>query len=104
MQKITCATIVYHIFAHSTLPVSIYFCILGHPAHSEVMITTCLHNHGMRIGDIGGISEFMPEGYRNRYYIKGVGTNNGTMRWRPPFTMEEIEALGTRDRLFHPVK
>ena len=76
----------------------------GHSAHSEVMITTCLHNHGMKIGDIGGTSEFTPDGYRNRYYIKGVGTNNGTMRWRPPFTMEEIEALGTKDRLFHPVK
>ncbi|MGN1218314.1 MAG: hypothetical protein ACI4TD_10110 [Phocaeicola sp.] len=76
----------------------------GHSAHSEVMITTCLHNHGMRIANIGGTGEFTPEGYRNRYYIKGVGINNGTMRWRPPFTMEEIEALGTKDRLFHPIK
>lgn len=79
----------------------------GHSAHSEVMITTCLHNHDMRIADIGGTGEFTPEGYRNRYYIKGVGINNGTMRWRPPFTMEEIEeieALGTKDRLFHPIK
>lgn len=71
---------------------------------SEVMITTCLHNHSMRIGDIGGTGEFMPDGYRNRYYIKGVGTNNGTMRWRLPFTMEEVEALGTRNMLFHPIK
>lgn len=76
----------------------------GHSAHSEVMITTCLYNHGMKIGDIGGISEFNPEGFRNRYYIKGVGVNNGTMRWRPPFTMEEIEALRTKDKLFHPIK
>ena len=76
----------------------------GHSAHSEVMITTCLHNHGMKIGDIGGMGEFTPDGYRNRYYIKGVGTNNGTMRWRPPFTMEEVEALGTKNRLFHPIK
>ena len=76
----------------------------GHSAHSEVMITTCLHNHGMKIGDIGGTGEFTPDGYRNRYYIKGVGTNNGTMRWRPPFTMEEVEALGTKNRLFHPIK
>ena len=76
----------------------------GHSAHSEVMITTCLHNHGMKIGDIGGMGEFTPDGYRNRYYIKGIGTNNGTMRWRPPFTMEEVEALGTKNRLFHPIK
>ena len=41
----------------------------GHSAHSEVMVTTCLHNHGMKIGDIGGMGEFTPDGYRNRYYI-----------------------------------
>lgn len=76
----------------------------GHSAHSEVMITTCLYNHGMKIGDIGGISEFNPKDFRNRYYIKGLGIHNGTMRWRPPFTMEEIEALGTKNRLFHPIK
>lgn len=48
--------------------------------------------------------EFNPNGYRNRYYIKGVGTNNGTMSWRPPFTKEEADVLGTKDRLFHPIK
>ena len=76
----------------------------GHSAHSEVIITTCLHNAGYKIGDIGGTGEFTPAGWRNRYYIQGVGTNNGTMRWRPEFSAEEIAALGTRNRLFHPLK
>ena len=76
----------------------------GHAAHSEVMITTCLHNAGYNIGDIGGTGEFTPAGWRNRYYIQGVGTNNGTMRWRPEFSAEEITALGTRNMLFHPLK
>ena len=38
------------------------------------------------------------------FYIKCVRTNNGTMRWQPPFTMEETEAMETKGRLFHPVK
>ena len=76
----------------------------GYSAHSEVMVTSCLYNHGMRIGDIGGTGEFTPQGYRNKYYVQGVGIHNGTMRWRPPYTMEEIEALGTKNKLFHPIK
>ena len=30
---------------------------------------TCCSNHGMKIGDIGGMGEFTPDGYRKRYYI-----------------------------------
>ena len=29
---------------------------------------TCCSNHGMKIGDIGGMGEFTPDGYRKRYY------------------------------------
>ena len=76
----------------------------GHSAHSEVMITTCLHNAGFKIGDLGGTGEFTPDGWRNKYYVQGIGVNNGTMRWRPEFSREEIEALGTRNKLFHPLK
>lgn len=76
----------------------------GYSAHSEVMITTCLYHHGFKIGDIGGTGEFTPHGYRNKYYVQGRGVNNGTMRWRPLYTMEEIEALGTKNKLFHPIK
>lgn len=42
----------------------------GYSAHSEVMITSCLYNHGMRIGDIGGTGEFTPQGYRNKYFAQ----------------------------------
>ena len=76
----------------------------GYSAHSEVMITTCLYHHGFKIGDLGGTGEFTPHGYRNKYYVQGRGVNNGTMRWRPLYTMEEIEALGTKNKLFHPIK
>ena len=76
----------------------------GFSAHSEVMVTTCLYNHGMKIGNIGGFGEFTPDGYRNKYYVKDIGVNNGTMRWRPTFTQEEVDAFGMKDKLFHPIK
>ena len=76
----------------------------GYSAHSEVMLTTCLYHHVFKIGDIGGTGEFTLHGYRNKYYVQGRGVNNGTMRWRPLYTMEEIEALGTNNKLFHPIK
>lgn len=76
----------------------------GHAAHSEVAIPTCLHHAGLRIGDIGGTGDFTIDGYRNRFYVQGIGINCGTMRWRPVYTQEEIDALGTHNKLFHPVK
>ena len=76
----------------------------GFSAHSEVMITTCLYHHGMKIGDIGGLGEFVPEGWENRYYLAGEGVNNGTMRYRPIYTREEIEKTGLKNKLFHPLK
>ncbi|MCM1312321.1 MAG: hypothetical protein NC206_02530 [Bacteroides sp.] len=76
----------------------------GYSAHSEVMITTCLYHESLSLADIGGTGEFTPKEYRNKFYVQGVGTNNGTIRWRPSFTKEEIEALGTKEKLFHPVK
>lgn len=76
----------------------------GFSAHSEVMITSCLYHHGLKIGDIGGVGEFTPKGYLNKYYIKDDGVNNGTMRWRPAFAKEEVEAHGLNGKLYHPVK
>lgn len=76
----------------------------GFSAHSEVMITTCLYHHGMKIGDIGGQGEFVPKGWENRYYLAGEGVNNGTMRYRPVYTREEIEKTGLKNKLFHPLK
>lgn len=76
----------------------------GYAAHSEVMVPTCLHHHGLKIGDFGGAGPFTPDGYHNKYYIKGTGVNNGTMRWRPAFTKEERLKSELKHVLFHPVK
>ena len=78
---------------------------MGYSAHSEVLITTCLYHGGFRIGDFGGRGEFVPEGYENRYYIQNMsGINDGTMRYRPLYTLKEIEGTGLRNKLFHPLK
>ncbi len=76
----------------------------GHSAHSEVMIATCLYHHGMKIGDIGGYGEFVPEGWEDKYYLASEGIHNGTMRYRPVYTKEEIEKMQLKDKLFHPLK
>lgn len=76
----------------------------GYSAHSEVMITTCLYHHGLLLADIGGVGEFTPDDYRNKFYVKEFGVNNGTVRWRPSFTKEEIETMGIENKLFHPIK
>lgn len=73
-----------------------------HAAHSEVMVPTCLHHHGLKIGDFGGSTPFTPDGYHNKYYIQDAGVNNGTMRWRPAFTKEEAWKMA--NKLFHPIK
>lgn len=76
----------------------------GHSAHSEVMIATCLYHHGMKIGDIGGHGEFVPKGWEDKYYLASEGIHNGTMRYRPVYTKEEIEEMQLKDKLFHPLK
>ena len=52
----------------------------------------------------GGIGEFVPEGFRNRFYVQWRGMDCCTMRFRPEYSAEEVEALGTRNRFFHPMK
>ena len=82
-----------------------YYLKKGYSAHSEVLITTCLYHGGFKIGDFGGKGEFVSEGYENRYYIPNLsGTNDGTMRYRPLYTLKDIERTGLRDKLFHPLK
>lgn len=70
----------------------------------EVIIASALYNNGFRLEDFGGTGPFVAEGNRNRFYVQGTGINHGTMRWRPDFSAEEIKALGTRNKLFHPLK
>lgn len=77
----------------------------GYCAHSEVMITTCLYNNQMLIGDFGGQGEFVPEGWENKYYIpKSVDADDGSIRYRPVFSMEEIKSYMRTNTLFHPLK
>lgn len=70
----------------------------------EVLVSTVLYNAGYRLEDFGGTGFFVSEANANRFYVQGLGVNNGTSRWRPSFSLTEICALSTRNKLFHPVK
>ncbi|WP_209332807.1 DUF3405 domain-containing protein [Lunatimonas salinarum] len=73
--------------------------------HHEVLIPTLLYESGLSISDFGGMGEFVPDGFENRFYLentpnpKGI-LSDGTMRWRPVF--EKIGNL--ENKLYHPVK
>lgn len=70
----------------------------------EVLVASVLYNAGYKLEDFGGTGFFVSETNENRFYVQGVGVNNGTIRWRPSYSQTEIRALGTQDKLFHPVK
>jgi len=77
----------------------------GCSAHSEVLITSCLHQHGFKIGDLGGKGKFVPDGFLQKYYITYTDVvNDGTMRYRPIFSVDEINHSDYQNVLFHPVK
>lgn len=76
----------------------------GNEGFYEVIMSTPLYNNGFKLVDFGGTGEFVPEGSRNLFYVQWRGRDCCTMRFRPEYSAEEIEALGTRNRLFHPVK
>ena len=76
----------------------------GNDGFYELIMVTPLYNNGFTIEDFGGTGDFVKKDNRNRFYVQGSGVNNGTMRWKPLFLKEEIETLGTRDKLFHPLK
>nr|MBI1230173.1 DUF3405 domain-containing protein [Cytophagales bacterium] len=73
--------------------------------HHEVLIPTLLYESGLSISDFGGMGEFVPYGFENRFYLentpnpKGI-LSDGTMRWRPVF--EKTGSL--ENKLYHPVK
>jgi hypothetical protein len=73
-------------------------------AHFETLISTALYNNSFKLVDMGGIGSFTPPELRNKFYVQGVGVNNGTMRFRPVFLEEEVDALCVSDKLFHPLK
>lgn len=76
----------------------------GNSGHFETIMSTALHYHGFKLLDMGGVGEFTPPEFRNKFYIQGAGINNGTMRFRPKFLKEEVEAMNVPDKLFHPLK
>lgn len=92
-------------YSHETLSYIDFYQKKGYSAHSEVLITTCLYHEGFKIGDFGGTGEFVPKGYDRKYYIPNLwGFENGTMRYRPIYTLKEIEQTGLQNKLFHPIK
>ncbi len=95
---------VYRISAKALDFLDSYLKIEGNEGFYEVIMSTPLYNNGFKIADFGGIGEFVPEGFRNRFYVQCRGRDCCTMRFRPEFTAEEIEALGTKNRFFHPIK
>lgn len=76
----------------------------GNCGHFETVMSTALYYYGFKLFDMGGIGEFTPQEFRNKFYIQGDGINNGTMRFRPNFLIEEVEAMNIPDKLFHPLK
>lgn len=70
----------------------------------ELIMATPLYHHGFKLVDFGGTGNFVLSGFRNRFYVQGRGVHNGTMRWGPDFFEEEIRALETKNKLFHPLK
>lgn len=70
----------------------------------ELIMATPLYHHGFKLIDFGGTGKFVQKGFRNRFYVRGRGVHNGTMRWGPDFFEEEIRALEAKNKLFHPLK
>lgn len=73
--------------------------------HHEVLIPTLLYESGFSVTDFGGNGEFVPKGFKNKFYVDNTHNKNGmlsdgTMRWRPVF--KEVGEL--KDKLYHPVK
>lgn len=77
----------------------------GVQGHFEVIMPTIISNNTeLKILDLGGFGEYSDPSHPNHFYIKGVGVNNGSMRWRPLFLQSCINSLKNTNLLFHPVK
>lgn len=77
----------------------------GVQGHFEVIMPTIIaNNKELKVLDLGGCGEYSDPSHPNHFYIKGVGVNNGSMRWRPLFLQSCINSLKNTNLLFHPVK
>lgn len=70
----------------------------------EVIISTILYNNGCVIEDFGGYGEFTPKENIGKFYIPKIGINNGSIRWRPIITTEELALTWRNNTLYHPLK
>jgi len=76
--------------------------------HHEVFIPTILNIAGFSLLDYGGVGNFTPPTFKNRFYYSPPMPDDyytdATMRFRPPFNREEIESTPCDNKLYHPVK
>ncbi len=70
----------------------------------EIIMSTALFYGGFKLCDIGGRGSFVPEGCEDAHYVDSPGINNGTMRFRPEFSIKEIMNSNLKNKLFHPLK
>ena len=78
----------------------------GMCGHFENILATALHNYNYSLCDMGkGYPFSEKESDATVYfYDPEKGVNNGTIRWRPEFTMDDVKNYEKENILFHPVK
>lgn len=76
----------------------------GNQGHAEILLPTILCHYGFKLVDFGGTGPFVPEGFKNRFYIQDHHPVACTNRWRPLMSKYEVESRGIIGKLFHPVK
>ena len=76
----------------------------GNQGHAEILLPTILYHYGFKLVDFGGTGQFVPEGFKNRFYIQDHHPVACTNRWRPLMSKYEVESRGIIGKLFHPVK
>ncbi len=76
---------------------------MGWTGHCEATWPTILNHAGLHIEDIGGDSEFVAPGNRNRFYTNTLSSKDlspGSLAFRPA----RFRPGPQRNRLWHPVK
>jgi len=76
--------------------------------HHEVFIPTVLNNSGFSLLDYGGIGNFTPPEFKNRFYLSPPRLDDyytgTTMRFKPGFDLDEFKQITKDNLLYHPVK
>lgn len=77
--------------------------LAGWRGHHEVKVPTVLLYHGLKLEDIGGSGEFVPQNRMNKFYSNdptSAALDSGSFRFRPFMN----EPGPQRNMLWHPVK